>query len=96
MGPDREQSMLIVPKSKLAAKEVVILIKATLESLKITKLAKMVATTTITVNEGIISVAAAETAVDRAVIVAEGTMESAQGAWATTIFGQSTLRIKLI
>ena len=81
--------MVIERKSKLAAKEMVILAKATLERLTITKLLTTVATTTTTISEGTTSTAAAEAAVGGAVIVAEGTTKPAQSVLATTIFGQS-------
>ena len=91
MGSDREQCMIFEHESKLAAQEEVTLAKATLESLKITKSSKTVATTTITVSEGTTRVVVAETAVSGSVITAEGTMKPAQGALATTTFSQSTL-----
>ena len=83
--------MLIEHKLKLAAKGRVVLAKVILESLKITEPAKTVTTTTITVSKETTSVGAAETADGVAVILTEGTMKPTQSAWATTIFGQSTL-----
>ena len=82
--------MIVKHKSKLAAKETVILAKATLESLTIAEPVTTVVTTMTTVSEEITSAAAAEAAVGRAVIVAEGTMKPVQDTLATTIFGQST------
>ena len=72
--------MLSEHESKLAAQEGVTWAKATLESLKITKSSKTVATTTITVNKETTSVAVGETVVGGAGIAAEGTMKPAQGA----------------
>ena len=92
MGLDWEQSIIIMHKSKLAAKEGVILAKATLESLTITEPATTQVTTTIRVNEGTASAAAAKAAVGSTVIVAEGTMKPAQGTLATIFFCQSTVR----
>ena len=68
----------------------VILAKATLERLTITKPVTKVATTTTAVSKGATSVAAVEAAVGGEAMVDEGTMKPTQGTLATTIFGQST------
>ena len=91
MGQDKENFMLSAHQSKLAAQEGVTSTNATLKSLKITELAKMVATATITLNEETTSVEVANTAVDGAGIATAGTTEPEQGASNTTKLGQPTL-----
>ena len=92
MGPDREQSMVIEYKPKLAAKEAANLAKETFERLETTEPVTTLVTTATTVSKGTTSTATVEAAVvGGAVIVAEGTIKPAQGALATTIFGQLTL-----
>ena len=76
--------MLLAHQSKLAAQEGVTSANATLKSLKIIKLAKAVATATITVNKETTSIAVANKAVDGAGIAAVGTTEPEQGATDTT------------
>ena len=83
--------MLSEHPSKLAAQEQVISSNVTLKSLKIIKLAKMVATATITVSKETTRVAVANKAVDGAGIVAAGTTEPEQGTTNTTKLRQSTL-----
>ena len=90
LGPDREQSMIIEHKTKLAAKDAA----KTLEQLQITDSVKKLATTQTNLSKGTATTAAAEAGAERAAILAVATVSV--GTTTTVTAGPAVGKVAMI